>query len=125
MRIEQREVGDVVVLDLYDRFVLEDGVTPFVDLMNALIRQGRKRILLNFAGVTFLDSAGVGAVAWKFVTARKQDGDVRLLGLQPRSFAVLQTTKLLTVIPSFDSEAAAIQSFDVDGPEDDVNPIFT
>jgi anti-anti-sigma factor len=125
MRIEQRESGGVVILDLYDRFVLEDGVTPFVDLMNALIRQGRKRILLNFAGVTFLDSAGVGAVAWKYVTARKQDGDIKLVHLQPRSFKVLETTKLLTVIPTFDSEADAIRSFDTDSPDDDVNPIFT
>lgn len=125
MRIEQRESGGVVILDLYDRFVLEDGVTPFVDKMNALIRQGRKRILLNFDGVTYLDSAGVGAVAWKYVTARKQDSDVKLLNLRPRAFKVLETTKLLTVMQSFDSEADAIQSFDVDGPDDDLNPIFT
>jgi anti-sigma B factor antagonist len=125
MRIEQRELSGVVILDLYDRFVLEDGVNPFVEKMNALIRQGRKRILLNFEGVTYLDSAGVGAVAWKYVTARKQDGDVRLVHLRPRSFKVLETTKLLNVIQSFDSEAAAIESFDRDSPEDDVNPIFT
>ena len=125
MRIEQRQTGGVVILDLYDRFVLEEGVTPFVDLMNALIRQGRKRILLNFAGVTFLDSAGVGAVAWKYVTARKQDGDVKLLHLRPRSFKVLETTKLLTVMQAFDSEADAIRSFDLDDPDDETNPIFT
>jgi anti-anti-sigma factor len=125
MRIEQRELSGVVILDLYDRFVLEDGVNPFVEKMNALIRQGRKRILLNFQGVTYLDSAGVGAVAWKYVTARKQDGDVRLVHLRPRSFKVLETTKLLSVIQSFDSEAAALESFDRDSPEDDVNPIFT
>jgi anti-sigma B factor antagonist len=125
MRIEQRESAGVVILDLYDRFVLEDGVTPFVDKMNALIRQGHKRILLNFDAVTYLDSAGVGAVAWKYVTARKQDSDVKLLNLRPRAFKVLETTKLLTVMQTFDSEAEAIQSFDVDGPDDDLNPIFT
>src|SRR6185436_1686312 len=94
MRIEQRESAGVVILDLYDRFVVEDGVDAFVERMNALVRQGRRRILLNFEHVTFLDSAGVGAIAWKFVTARKQDGDVKLLHLQPRSFKVLETTKL-------------------------------
>src|SRR4051812_1912400 len=101
MRIEQREAGGVVILDLFDRFVSEDGVDLFVERMNALIRQGKRRILLNFAGVSYLDSAGVGAVAWKFVTARKQDADVRLLHLLPRSFTVLQTTKLLTVIQAY------------------------
>jgi anti-anti-sigma factor len=100
-------------------------VPAFVEKMNALSRQGRKRVVLNFEGVTYLDSAGVGAVAWKFVTARKQNGDVKLLNLRPRSFKVLDTTKLLTVIATFDSEADAVQSFDVDTGEDDVDPIFT
>jgi anti-sigma B factor antagonist len=126
MRIEQRDVRrGVVILDLYDRFVLEDGVTPFTERMNALIRQGCKRILLNFEGVTYLDSAGVGAVAWKYVTAKKQDADVKLLNLQPRSFTVLETTKLLTVIETFDSEERAIESFVEREEDDDVDPIFT
>jgi anti-anti-sigma factor len=126
MQIEQREVNGVVILDLHDQFTVDHGVDAFVDRMNALIRQRRRRILLNFEHVTYLDSAGVGAIAWKYVTARKQDSDVKLLNLRPRSFKVLNTTKLLTVIPNFESEAEAIESFLTGGPEDDdVDPIFT
>jgi anti-sigma B factor antagonist len=125
MTITEREVRGVVILDLQDRFVLEDGVPPFVERMNALIRHGRKWILLNFDGVTYLDSAGVGAIAWKYVTARKQDCDVKLLNLRPRSFKVLDTTKLLTVIENFQSEPEAIESFFLDREDDDLNPIFT
>jgi len=123
--IQQREVRGVVILDLSGRFVCEDGVPPFVERMNALSRHGHKWILLNFADVTYLDSAGVGAVAWKFVTARKHDGEVKLLNLRPRSFTVLETTKLLTVIQNFQSETEAIDSFFVDREDDDVDPIFT
>src|SRR5882672_4548047 len=125
MDIAEREVRGVVILDLGGRFVLEDGVTPFVERMNALIRHGRKRILLNFDAVTYLDSAGVGAIAWKYVTARKQDCDVKLLNLRPRSFKVLETTKLLTVIDNFQSEPEAIESFFLDREDDERNPIFT
>jgi anti-anti-sigma factor len=126
MDIQQREVRGVVILDLHDRFVLEDGVNGFVERMNNLIRHGRKRILLNFAQVTYLDSAGVGAIAWKFVTAKQQNCDVKLLNLRPKSFTVLETTKLLTVIRAFESEDEAIESFVLDpGEDDDVDPIFT
>src|SRR4030095_15824271 len=79
MQIVEREVRGVTILDLTGRFVLEDGVTQFVERMNALTRQGRRRILVNFENVTYLDSAGVGAVAWKYVTVRKRGGDVKLL----------------------------------------------
>ena len=124
MRITEREVRGVTILDLDGRFVSEDGVDAFVQRMNALSRLPRKRIVLNFDRVTYLDSAGVGAIAWKYVTARKRDGDVKLLHLKPRSFAVLSTTRLLTVLESYDSEDAAIDSF-VDPEEDETNPILT
>jgi anti-anti-sigma factor len=125
MTITERDVRGVLILDLQGRFVLEDGAAPFVERMNFLIRHGRKWILLNFEGVTYLDSAGVGAIAWKYVTARKQDSDVKLVNLRPRSFTVLETTKLLTVLESFQSEPEAIESFFLDRDDDELNPIFT
>lgn len=126
MEIQKREVGSVVVLDLAGRFVLEDGVDAFVALMTALLRSGRRQFLLNFEGVTYLDSAAVGAVAWKYVTVQKRGGDVKLLHLRPRSFTVLEKTRLLTVIASYETEAEAIESFRHAPREDDeVDPIFT
>ena len=111
MEISERSVGDVIILDLEGRLVVEDGVTPFNDRMNALVRHGRKKILLNFERVTYLDSSGVGAVVWKYVTARKQNASVKLLNLTRKSHNVLMITKLLTVLETFDSEQLAIDSF--------------
>jgi anti-sigma B factor antagonist len=125
MQITQREVRGVIILDLEGRLVLEDGVTPFVERMNALGHRDGTRILLNFEKVTYLDSAGVGAVAWKYVTVRKRNGDVKLLNLHPKSHTVLKTTKLLTVLESFESEEAAINSFVDRDDDEDVDPIFT
>jgi anti-sigma B factor antagonist len=112
MQIVEREVRGVTILDLTGRFVLEDGVALFVERVNALTRQGRRRILVNFENVTYLDSAGVGAVAWKYVTVRKQGGDVKLLHLTPRSHHVLEITGLLNVFETYTTEAAALASFD-------------
>ena len=125
MQITERSVGDVIILDLDGRLVVEDGVTPFVERMNALVRHGRKKILLNFALVTYLDSSGVGAVVWKYVTARKQDSRVKLLNLTRKSHNVLMFTKLLTVLEAFDSEQQAIDSFDRDEDENEENTILT
>jgi anti-sigma B factor antagonist len=124
MEISQREVRGVTILDLSGRFVLEDGVTTFMERMNELRHLDRKWILLNFDRVTYLDSAGVGAIASKYVTARKRDGHVKLLNLRPKSHTVLKTTKLLTVIESFESEDQAIESF-LESEDDDTPTIFT
>src|SRR5262245_22448233 len=119
MEIQQREVGAVVVLDLSGRFVLEDGVDAFAELMKALMRAGKRKVLLNFDGITYLDSAAVGAIAWRYVSAQKRGGNVKLLNLHPRSFTVLEKTRLLTVIPSYQSEDKAIESFAATGDDDD------
>jgi anti-sigma B factor antagonist len=124
VQITQREVRGVVILDLEGRLVVEDGVPPFVERMNQLSHRRRVRILLNFDKVTYLDSAGVGAVAWKYVTVRKRDGEVKLLNLRPKSHKVLTTTKLLTILESFESEDEAVDSFD-DHEDDELDPIFT
>jgi len=124
MRITERQVRGVTILDLEGRLVLEDGVQAFVDRMNALSRHGPARIVLNFEQVTYLDSAGVGAIAWKFVTVRKRDGDVKLLNLRRKSHNVLLTTKLLTVLESYESEDLAIDSF-VDRQDDAPDPVLT
>ena len=122
MKISQRDVRGVTILDLQGRFVMEDGVAQFVEEMSRLIRQARRGILLNFDQVTYLDSAGVGAIASKYITARKRAVDVKLLNLRRKSYKVLDTTRLLTIFESFESEDAAIDSF-VENADDEANPI--
>ena len=123
MQITERQVRGVTILDLAGRFVLEDGVAEFTQRMNVLSRGSSLRIVLNFEHVTYLDSAGVGAIAWKCVTVRKRNGDVKLLNLRRRTHNVLLTTRLLSVIEAYDSEELAINSFDQE--PDDIEPIFT
>ena len=124
MQITERQVRGVTILDLEGRLVLEDGVQAFKDRMDALSRRAPVRILLNFENVTYLDSAGVGAIAWKFVTVRKRNGDVKLLNLRRKSHNVLMTTKLLTVLEAYESEDLAIDSF-VDRQDDAPDPVLT
>ena len=124
LEISQREVKGVTVLDLTGRLVLENGVDIFLERMNQLRHLGCRWILLNFDRVTYLDSAGVGAIASRYVSARKRDGDVKLLHLRPKSHTVLKTTKLLTVLESFESEEETIESFLIER-DDNTNPIFT
>lgn len=111
MEISERIVDNIVVLDLSGRLILSDGEELFRKKVDDLVQKGRVNILVNFQGVDYLDSAGVGAVVWKYVTLRRQGGALKLLNLKPRSHRVLTTTKLLTVLENFDSEMDAIHSF--------------
>jgi anti-sigma B factor antagonist len=111
MQIEERTVGDVVVLDLKGRITLGDGDELLKDKVNSLVNQGRKKILLNLAGVPYVDSAGLGEIVRTYTTVSRQGGSLKLLNLTKRITDLLSITKLLTVFETFDSENEAVQSF--------------
>ncbi|MBZ5557689.1 MAG: STAS domain-containing protein [Acidobacteriia bacterium] len=111
MQIRERIVGDVAILDLTGRLILDDGFEPLRESLNRLIGAGRKKILLNMDGVTYLDSAGVGLIACKYVTLCRHNGHLKLCNLHARSYDVLHITKLLTVFEAFRSEEVALNSF--------------
>ena len=111
MRIVEERVGDVTILRLTGRLELEEGDIALRDHVDALVDQGRVKLVLDMKGVTRLDSAGIGMIVSKFITVRKRGGTIRLLYLTERSDHLMDITKLSTVFEIFDDEAAAIRSF--------------
>jgi anti-anti-sigma factor len=103
----------VAVLDLKGRLILDDGEKTFRQEVDTLIGSGRMNILVNFDGVTYLDSAGVGAVVWKYVTLKRKGGMMKLLNLRAKSHRVLSVTRILTVMEAYEDEAQALKSFQI------------
>jgi anti-sigma B factor antagonist len=111
MQIEERAVGDVVVLDLKGKITLGEGDELLKDKVNSLVNQGHKKIILNLADVPYIDSAGLGEVVRTYTTVSRQGGSLKLLNLTKRITDLLSITKLLTVFETFDSESEAVRSF--------------
>ena len=111
MQIEERTIGDVVVLDIKGRVQLGEGDEMLKDKVNSLLNQGRKKIVLNLAEVPYIDSAGLGEIVRTYTTVSRQGGSLKLLNLTKRIADLLSITKLLTVFESFDAEADAVRSF--------------
>ena len=111
MQIEQRVVGDVVVLDLKGKITLGEGDELLKDKVNSLLNQGHKKIILNLADVPYIDSAGLGEIVRTYTTVSRQGGSLKLLNLTKRITDLLSITKLLTVFETYDNEADAVRSF--------------
>jgi anti-sigma B factor antagonist len=111
MQIDQRSVGDVVVLDLKGKITLGEGDELLKDKVNSLVNQGHKKIVLNLAEVPYIDSAGLGEIVRTYTTVSRQGGSLKLLSLTKRITDLLSITKLLTVFETFDSEKDAVGSF--------------
>lgn len=111
LRIAERCVGDVTVLDLAGRLEVADGDIEFVSAVDALLAAGRAKIVVNLRDVVRIDSGGIGVLVAKYVSAQKRGGDLKLLHLTPHTHRPLAVTRLLTVLESYDDEGAAIAGF--------------
>lgn len=112
LSISERQIGEVTILDLDGRMVLEDGVLPFRAAVQKLIDGGRPRVLVNLERVPYIDSAGVGMLVAKYLSVRRRGGDMKLLHLTLRTHRVMSITRLLTVFEAFESERDALKSFE-------------
>jgi len=112
LKIESREVAHVTILDIDGRIVLGDEIGKLRDAIHALIAEGKKKIILNLAGVDYIDSSGVGALVGCFTTVRNAGGELKLLNLTQKVHDVLHVTKLYTVFDVRDDEFNAVRSFD-------------
>jgi anti-sigma B factor antagonist len=111
IKMVNREVDGVSVVELDGRIVLGEESNSLREMLKSLIAQGKKKIVLNMANVKYIDSAGLGTLVAGHVSAKSQGASVRLCHLGQKFHEVLQMTKLLTVFDVYDTEAAAVGSF--------------
>jgi anti-sigma B factor antagonist len=111
LKTVDREVSGVTIVDLTGRIVLGDGSNTLRDRLRDLVAGGKKKIVLNLADVTYMDSSGLGALVSGYTTVTGQQGQLKLVNLNTKVHDLLRVTKLLTVFEVFDSEASALNSF--------------
>ena len=116
MRIEERTVGDVKVLDVSGQITIDQGHMQLKDKINSLVGQGSEQILINLGSVTFVDSTGLGELVAAFTTMSKSGGQMKLVNVTKRINDLLIITKLVNVFDTFDNEQAAIESFTKSAP---------
>lgn len=111
VKLTSRQVGDVTVLDAAGRVTLGEGASAFRDAIRNFVAKGDKKLLLNLADVSYIDSSGIGEMVSGFTTVTNGGGQLKLVGLSKRVKDLLQITKLYTVFEAFDDEAEAVRSF--------------
>jgi anti-sigma B factor antagonist len=111
MEIQQREREGVVILDLTGEMTVGPPAAALREKLRELAESGRTRVILNLAGVDYIDSTGLGAMVVCYTTMQKLGGKLVLLNLRRRQLELLVLTKLSTVFEVFDDEQDAVNSF--------------
>jgi len=111
VKLSTRQVGDVMVVDVSGRITLGEGSSNLRQSIRELLAAGHRKILLNLAEVSYIDSSGIGELVSGYTSVTNQGGQLKLVNLTKRVKDLLQITKLYTVFDIYDDEVHAIQSF--------------
>jgi anti-anti-sigma factor len=112
MAIVRRELGEIAILDIKGE--LGPGRVDEVTLHQRIKREleaGRRRLLINFAEVTFMDSSGVGELLASLVSTQNSGGKLKLEKIPSKIRILFKITWMEGLFEIFDDEDAAIRSF--------------
>src|ERR1700716_1970629 len=95
--IKQLQAGDVAILDLDGEVRIGDSATALRGAIRSLVAGGNQKILLNLAGVKYIDPSASDELIANYPTAGRGGGQLKLLNLTEKVQDLLVITKLLTV----------------------------
>jgi anti-sigma B factor antagonist len=111
LEILQSEKEGVVILEAKGRLTVGPAATTLRDSLRNLASAGKTNVVLDLAGVDYIDSTGLGSLVVCYTSLRKAGGGLRLLHVNRRNIELLVLTKLATVFELFDDEQSAVNSF--------------
>ena len=111
LNIKERQAGDVTIMDLDGEVRIGDSATALRSTIRNLVARGSTKLLLNLAGVRYIDSSGIGELIANYTTVGRSGGQLKLLNLTEKVQDLLVITKLLTVFDVYDDESEALSSF--------------
>jgi len=112
LRHSTRQVEEVIIIDCAGRITVGEGNIQLREAIQALIAQGRNKLILNLVELEFIDSAGIGELVRAHTTLRKQGGHLKLLNPHKKVHDLLRATMLTSVFDIHTDEGTAVKSFD-------------
>ena len=117
LEINERRRDGIVILDLTGKIIIGDGSRLLSAAVGRLIQSGERRIILNLAAATSVDSSGIGELVSRHTTTRNAGGRLILLNLPRKIRDLLTVTRLLDIFESYEDEESAVSSFQNITPE--------
>jgi anti-sigma B factor antagonist len=113
LNITERQNELITILDLQGKIRLGEGSADLHEALRGLTERGVRQILLNLAGVSHIDSSGLGELVSGYTTIHRAGGKLKLFHVSGRIHELMTMTKLLTVFDVYDNESEAVESFAV------------
>jgi anti-sigma B factor antagonist len=104
-------LNDIAVVEASGRLCIESA-SSLGDAVREAIQLRGRRLVLNLVDVSRVDAAGLGELAGAFRVVRAAAAEMKVVVRSPAVRDLLARTHLLPLFPTYESEAAALASFE-------------
>ena len=112
MQLDQRQVKGATVVDLSG-----DGIgsepSPLRALITSILASGQRQLVLNLEQLEKMDSTCLAEIVASYKSTVAAGGIMKIASANTHVRRVLQVTKVDTFVNTYESESAAVESFDV------------
>jgi anti-sigma B factor antagonist len=112
MNVGVRKSGEVIIVDMNAPLVAGVGDELLSNVMNELLSEDWKKILLNLSKITKIDSAGIGELVASVKLADRFGSTVKLVNLSKQVHNVLDLTQILPMLDVHQTEQEALEAFE-------------
>jgi anti-sigma B factor antagonist len=110
LTLEKRQLDNgVTVIELNGRVAVGEASRHIEPEVVRAINDGAKMVVIELAGVSYIDSTGVGIMAYCFGKAIRNGADLRIAGAQDNVLNVFKVTRLVSVVPFYPDLNSALE----------------
>ena len=111
LKIETKKIEpDITVIEFSGKITLTAERQELEALVEDLVRQNRKKIIFDLAGVEYIDSTGMGTIVFCFNKVKQAGGGIRVAALQDRVLKLFKITRLDTILSFYPTSQAAAEN---------------
>ena len=111
MQLEVDEKADVRIVRVKEAKLTYPNLSAFFAEVRQLVEGGARKLLIDLAAVTYIDSASIGCLMDIYRLMQDRGGVVKVAGVQPRVETMISMTGVHKLIDLHREEAAALQAF--------------
>lgn len=110
LQISTRQRSDITIVDLGGNLLGTEG-ERLREFLRNLIDAHPGRLLLNLTDLRQIDSFGISVIVQVHLSLKRRGGEMKLLAAQGQTLNALMVLHLLDLIPTYDNEKQALNSF--------------
>jgi anti-sigma B factor antagonist len=108
MKLSSREQDGIVILEPKGKIMGGPDATALRESVRDLINEDKKKVIIDLAGVDWMNSTGLGILISCLTTLKNADGELKLSNVTEKIKSLLTITKLITVFDAYDSTDEAV-----------------